>query len=158
MLVFSIALYTLIFGFLWGFHTLSDDTPDTISQIYYQMNDKYNKEFTILMATEAVGMSILAITCSVGLWWLGVIGCLGLLMVGLIPCYLHCDKCLWLHKLGAFVAAGGCVAWCISVNPLVTMYVCILYATHLIASGRTKAWYVAEICAFIDFFLTYWIQ
>lgn len=147
LLALLLAAYLIVCGRRWG-------VPDMISDTYYQGAGKW---FSALMAVEAISIAFEVIKYEDNsfLWTTcGLVGCAGLLTVGLVPMYHHCDKCHWAHKAGAYVAAAGCLSWCMAVNPLPVMYVAILYAAHMVGSAGQKPWYVAEICGFLAVFTT----
>lgn len=147
LLALLLVAYLIVCGHRWG-------VPEMVSDTYYQGAGRW---FTALMGVEAAGFAIeiLKYENIETLWTaLGIIGCIGLLIVGLVPMYHHCGKCHWAHKVGAWLAAIGCIGWCIAVNPLPTMYITILYASHMIATGKKKSWYVAEVSAFLSVYAT----
>lgn len=124
---------------------------EALSDTYYQGAGKW---FTALMLTEAVG--ILINTHPIppqGRGLFALVGCLGLVGVGLIPFYLHCRRCHWAHKAAAWVAAVGCVGWCLSVSVWPTAYCAVLMAAYLVAT-RKRWMLVAELLGFVDVFAT----
>lgn len=126
---------------------------EALSDTYYQGAGKW---FTALMLTEAVGISPLLVSPCGGETiplLLGIVGCLGLVGVGLIPFYLHCRRCHWAHKAAAWVAAVGCVGWCLSVSVWPTAYCAVLMAAYLVAT-RKRWMLVAELLGFVDVFAT----
>lgn len=124
---------------------------EALSDTYYQGAGKW---FTALMLTESLGI-LIDTQCSLprgGLGWV-IVGCLGLVGVGLIPFYLHCRRCHWAHKAAAWVAAVGCVGWCLSVSVWPTAYCAVLMAAYLVAT-RKRWMLVAELLGFVDVFAT----
>lgn len=150
VLIILLTSYLVICAKKWG-------VPEMISDTYYQGAGAW---FSAVMAAEAIGFLVATLHTSHSTLHAagGVLGCIGLLLVGVVPMYKHCRKHLFVHKVAAYVAAIGCIGWCLVVNPLPTIYVAILYAAHMIASGKKKSWYVAEISAFICIFVTLFIQ
>lgn len=170
LLALLLVAYLAVCGWRWG-------VPEMVSDTYYQGAGKW---FTALMALEAIGTAWLVIRnwelgirnycgavgccglsvldCYEGtsLFWTacGVVGCAGLLSVGVVPMYRHCERCHWAHKAAAWVAAIGCLGWCCSVDAWPTLYVGALWLAHYVITDGLKPWYVAEVCAFLDVFLT----
>lgn len=147
LLALLLVAYLAVCGWRWG-------VPEMVSDTYYQGAGKW---FTALMALEAIGIAFEVIKYeNNSLFWTacGVVGCAGLLSVGVVPMYRHCERCHWAHKAAAWVAAIGCLGWCCSVDAWPTLYVGALWLAHYVITDGLKPWYVAEVCAFLDVFLT----
>ena len=81
------------------------------------------------------------------------------MFVGVAPNYVNKDT-LPVHKCGAIVAAIGCVGWCSSVNlaPTLLLAIAVLIIYFPPAKKpKTVGYYWAELAAFLDMYLTYWI-
>lgn len=146
--------------------------PDMMSDVYYQLQrctgsevigDKrrqnYGWVFTLVMFASAILMLIPLLDCGKGIQFLAFLGCAGLMFVGAAPNYVDKDT-YPIHKGGAIVAAIGCVGWCASVNlaPTLLLAIAVLIIYFPPAKKpKTVGYYWAEVAAFLDVFLTYWI-
>lgn len=159
--------------------------PDMVSDTYYQLQGctgskvrpfaksrNFGWLFSVVMCMVAFLMMMCLLDLGKGTQFLAFWGCGGLMLVGLAPCYLSEDE-RQAHKVGAIVAAVGCVGWSTSVCWWVTSLVLLVYALYLVAlmllavanniwyfhRGKISShpWYWAEVAAFVDVFLTYWI-
>lgn len=147
LLALLLAACLVVCGWRWG-------VPEMVSDTYYQGAGRW---FTAVMAVEAIGIAFEVIKYEDNslLWTAcGIVGCAGLLGVGVVPMYRHCERCHWAHKAAAWVAAIGCLGWCCSVDAWPTLYVGALWLAHYVITDGLKPWYVAEVCAFADVFLT----
>lgn len=82
------------------------------------------------------------------------------MFVGAAPNYLDVDA-YPIHKVGALVAAAGCVGWCLSVCWVPTAILAFIYLLLVGYSdddGECKpVWYMAEVAGFLDVYITYWV-
>ena len=171
MYVLSIISFLLWAGFLllaamrFGIHAMMSD-------VYYQLQgctgsevigDKrkrnYGWVFTAVMVASAILMLIPMLDSGSGIQCLAFLGCAGLMFVGAAPNYIDKDT-LPVHKCGAIVAAIGCVGWCSSVNlaPTILLAIAVLIIYFPPAKKpKSVGYYWAEVAAFLDVYLTYWI-
>lgn len=171
MYVLSIISFLLLGGFL----LLADmrfGIPSMVSDVYYQLQNcagsevigdkrrrNYGWVFTLVMFVSAILMLISMLDCGKGIQCLAFLGCAGLMFVGAAPNYVDKDT-FPIHKSGAIVAAIGCVGWCASVNLVPTLLLAIaVLIIYFPPAAKPKAvgCYWAEVAAFIDVYLTYWI-
>lgn len=153
MFFLSIFLFILLALFiLAGYYAKGDQLPDLISDLYY-LGARWR--FSVIIIAVAIGMMVAILDCGKGIQCLCFLGCGGLMFVGAAPNYLDKDYYL-IHKIGALVAGIGCVGWCLSACFVPTLIIGAAYVLHVIYS-RQKLWCVAEISAFLDTFVTYWI-
>lgn len=171
MYVLSIISFLLLEGFLL-LAAMRFGIPNMISDVYYQLQgctgsevigDKrrqnYGWVFTLVMFVSAILMLIPLLDCGKGIQFLAFLGCAGLMFVGAAPNYADKDT-FPIHKGGAIVAAIGCVGWCASVNLAPTLLLAIaVLIIYFPPAKKPKAvgYYWAEVAAFLDVFLTYWI-
>lgn len=171
MYVLSIISFLLLEGFLL-LAAMRFGIPNMISDVYYQLQgctgsevigDKrrqnYGWVFTLVMFVSAILMLIPLLDCGKGIQFLAFLGCAGLMFVGAAPNYVDKDT-YPIHKGGAIVAAIGCVGWCASVNlaPTLLLAIAVLIIYFPPAKKpKTVGYYWAEVAAFLDVFLTYWI-
>lgn len=179
MYVLSIISFLLLGGFLL-LAAMRFGVPAMVSDVYYQLQkctgsevigDKrkrnYGWLFTFVMVTCAVLMMVCMLDTGKGVQFLAFLGCGGLMFVGAAPNYLDSDS-YPIHKVGALVAAAGCVGWCLSVCWSLTLIIACLYAFAMIKvyarnkfinfkAAKCHPWYWLEVSAFLDVFVTYWI-
>lgn len=146
--------------------------PAMVSDVYYQLQNyagsevigdkekrNYGWVFTLVMFLSAILMLIPILDSGKGIQFLAFLGCTGLMFVGFVPRYLDSAEHI-IHKSAAITAAIGCVGWCSSVNLaptlLLTIAVLIIYF-HPAKKPKAVEYYWAEIAAFLDVYLTYWI-
>ena len=97
--------------------------------------------------------------CGMGIQCLAFLGCAGLMFVGFVPRYLDSAEHI-IHKSAAITAAIGCVGWCASVNLIPTILLAIAALIIYFPPAKKQkvvGYYWAEIAAFLDVYLTYWI-
>lgn len=153
MLLLSIFLFVLLTLFvLAGYYANKKQLPDLISELYY-LGAKWR--FSVVMIAVALGMLIAILDCQKGIQCLCFLGCGGLMFVGAAPNYLDKDNRI-IHKVGAFVAGVGCVGWCLSACIIPTLAIGAAYILCAIYY-RQKLWCIAELSAFLDTFITYWM-
>lgn len=171
MYVLSIISFLLLGGFLL-LAAMRFGVPSMVSDVYYQLqgctgskiiDDKrkrnYGWVFTLVMFASAILMLIPLLGSDKGIQCLAFLGCAGLMFVSLAPRYLDNNEHA-IHKAAAITAAIGCVGWCSSVNLTPTLLLSI--ATLIVyfpPAKKPKAvgCYWAEVAAFLDVFLTYWL-
>ena len=171
MYVLSMISFLLWAGFLL-LAVMRFGIPEMMSDVYYQLQkctgsevigDKrkrnYGWVFTAVMVASAILMLIPMLDCGMGIQCLAFLGCAGLMFVGFVPRYLDSAEHI-IHKTAAITAAIGCVGWCSSVNLAPTILLAI--AVMIIyfppdKKPKTVGYYWAEIAAFLDVYLTYWI-
>lgn len=180
MWLLSLISFLLLGGFLL-LSAMRFGVPDMVSDTYYQLQGTTGSEvlggktkrnfgwvFSVVMVLVAFMMMVAILDLGRGVQCLAFIGCGGLAFVGCAPNYLGDESRV--HKIAAFVAAAGCVGWCLSVCWWVTAIIAILYILYvayafhlyeeLAISKRhwlAKPWYWLEVSAFLDVFVTYWI-
>lgn len=171
MYVLSIISFLLWAGFLL-LAAMRFGIPDMMSDVYYQLQkctgsevigDKrkrnYGWVFTLVVFASAILILIPLLDCGRGVQCLAFLGCAGLMFVGFAPHYLDSNEHA-IHKTAAITAAIGCVGWCSSVNLaptlLLAIAVLIIYFPPA-AKPKTVGYYWAELAAFLDVYLTYWI-
>ena len=171
MYVLSIISFLLLTGFLL-LAAMRFGIPAMVSDVYYQLqgcagskiiNDKckcnYGWVFTLVMFVSAILMLIPLLDCGKGIQCLAFLGCAGLMFVGFAPRYLDNNEHA-IHKAAAITAAIGCVGWCVSINlaPTLLLAIAVLIIYFPPAKKpKTVECYWAEMAAFLDVYLTYWI-
>lgn len=171
MYVLSIISFLLLAGFLL-LAAMRFGVPDMVSDVYYQLQEctgsevigdkrrqNYGCVFTLVMFVSALLMLIPLLDCGNGVQCLAFLGCAGLMFVGFAPRYLDNNEHA-IHKAAAITAAIGCVGWCLSVNlaPTLLLAIAVLIIYFPPAKNpKTVGYYWAEVAAFLDVFLTYWI-
>lgn len=180
MWLLSLISFLLLGGFLL-LSVMRFGVPDMVSDTYYQLQGTTGSEvlggktkrnfgwvFSVVMVLVALLMMVAILDLDKGLQCLAFIGCGGLAFVGCAPNYLGDESKV--HKIAAFVAAAGCVGWCLSVCWWVTFVIALIYTVYLlvidffkVANGiwyiskdvKFHPWYWLEIAGFADVFLTY---
>ena len=171
MYVLSIISFLLWAGFIL-LAAMRFGIPDMMSDVYYQLQgctgsevigDKrkrnYGWVFTAVMVTSSLLMLVSMLDSGRGIQCLAFLGCTGLMVVGFVPRYLDSAEHI-IHKSAAITAAIGCVGWCSSVNlaPTILLAIAVLIIYfHPAKKTKTVGYYWAEIAAFLDVYLTYWI-
>lgn len=171
MYVLSIISFLLLGGFLL-LAAMRFGVPAMVSDVYYQLqgcagskiiNNKckcnYGWVFTLIMFASAILMLIPLLDSGKGIQFLAFLGCAGLMFVGFAPHYLDSNEHA-IHKAAAITAAIGCVGWCSSVNlaPTLLLAIAVLIICFPPAKKpKAVGCYWAEVAAFIDVYLTYWI-
>ena len=170
-MLLSIISFLLLGGFLF-LSAIKFGVPTMVSDVYYQLQDytgsevidnklkrNYGWVFTAIMVASSILMLIPMLDCGMGIQCLAFLGCTGLMFVGLVPRYLDSTEHI-IHKSAAITSAIGCVGWCASVNLIPTILLAIaVLIIYFIPAKKPKAvgYYWAEIAAFLDVYLTYWI-
>lgn len=171
MYVLSIISFLLLAGFLL-LAAMRFGVPSMISDVYYQLQNcagsevigdkrrrNYGWVFTLVMFLSAILMLIPLLDCGKGIQFLAFLGCAGLMFVGFAPRYLDNNEHA-IHKSAAITAAIGCVGWCASINLaptlLLAIAVLIIYFPPAV-KPKAVGCYWAEVAAFLDVYLTYWI-
>lgn len=171
MYVLSIISFLMLGGFLL-LAAMRFGVPAMVSDVYYQLQNcagsevigdkekrNYGLVFTLVMFLSAILMLIPLLDSGKGIQCLAFLGCAGLMFVGAAPNYIDRNT-LSIHKCGAIVAAIGCVGWCSSVNLAPTLLLAIaVLIIYFPPAAKPKAvgCYWAEVAAFLDVYLTYWI-
>ena len=171
MYVLSIISFLLLAGFLL-LAAMRFGVPSMVSDVYYQLQDcpgsevigdkrkrNYGWVFTLVMFVSAILMLIPLLASGKGIQFLAFLGCAGLIFVGFVPRYLDSAEHI-IHKSAAITAAIGCVGWCASINltPTLLLAIAVLIIYFPPAKkSKTVGYYWAEVAAFLDVFLTYWI-
>lgn len=171
MYVLSIISFLMLGGFLllaamrFGF-------PAMVSDVYYQLQNctgsevmgnktkhNYGLLFTFIMFFTAITMMVCMLDSGKGIQFLAFIGCGGLMFVGAAPNYLDADA-YPIHKIGALVAAAGCVGWCMSACWVPTAVIALIYLLLVSCSDDdgecNPSLYMAEVAGFLDVYITYW--
>lgn len=171
MYVLSIISFLLLGGFLL-LAAMRFGIPSMVSDVYYQLQNcvgsevigdrrkrNYGWVFTLVMFSSAILMLVPMLDSGEGIQFLAFLGCAGLMFVGFAPHYLDNNEHA-IHKSAAITAAIGCVGWCASINLaptlLLAIAVLIIYFPPAI-KPKTVGYYWAEVAAFLDVFLTYWL-
>lgn len=171
MCVLSIISFLLLAGFLL-LAAMRFGVPAMVSDVYYQLQNcagsevvgdknkrNYGWVFTAVMITCAILMMVCMLDTGKGIQFLAFLGCAGLMFVGFVPRYLDSAEHI-IHKSAAITAAIGCVGWCSSVNlaPTLLLAIAVLIIYFPPAKKpKSVGYYWAEIAAFLDVYLTYWI-
>lgn len=146
--------------------------PDMVSDVYYQLQNcadgeivggkrkcNYGWVFTLVMFVSSLLMLVSLLDSGKGVQFLAFLGCAGLMFVAAAPCYLDNNERA-IHKAAAITAAIGCVGWCVSINlaPTLLLAIAVLIIYFPPAKKqKTTGYYWAEVAAFLDVYLTYWI-
>ena len=170
-MLLSIISFLLLGGFLF-LAAMRFGVPAMVSDVYYQLKDyngsevidnklkrNYGWVFTAIMVASSILMLIPMLDSGNGIQCLAFLGCAGLMFVGFVPRYLDSAEHI-IHKSAAITSAIGCVGWCASVNLIPTILLAIaVLIIYFIPAKKPKAvgYYWAEIAAFLDVYLTYWI-
>ena len=170
-MLLSIISFLLLGGFLF-LSAMKFGVPTMVSDVYYQLQDytgsevidnklkqNYGWVFTAIMVASSILMLIPMLDCGMGIQCLAFLGCAGLMFVGFVPRYLDSAEHI-IHKSAAITSAIGCVGWCASVNLIPTILLAIaVLIIYFPPAKKPKAvgYYWAEIAAFLDVYLTYWI-
>ena len=170
-MLLSIISFLLLGGFLF-LAAMRFGIPTMVSDVYYQLQDytgsevidnklkrNYGWVFTAIMVASSILMLIPMLDCGMGIQCLAFLGCAGLMFVGFVPCYLDSAEHI-IHKSAAITAAIGCVGWCASVNliPTILLAIAVLIIYFPPAKKpKSVGYYWAEVAAFLDVYLTYWI-
>ena len=171
MYILSVISFLLLGGFLL-LAAMRFGVPEMVSDVYYQLQNctgsevigdknkrNYGLVFTAVMITCAILMMVCMLDTGKGVQFLAFIGCVGLMFVGFSPNYLDADD-YPIHKVGALVAASGCVVWCLSVCWVPTAVIALIYLLLVRCSDDdgecNPSWYMAEVAGFLDVYITYW--
>lgn len=170
-MLLSIISFLLLGGFLF-LAAMRFGVPTMVSDVYYQLQDytgsevvdnklkrNYGWVFTAIMVASSILMLIPMLDSGSGIQCLAFLGCAGLMFVGFVPRYLDSAEHI-IHKSAAITSAIGCVGWCASVNliPTILLAIAVLIIYFPPAKKpKTVGYYWAEIAAFLDVYLTYWI-
>ena len=170
-MLLSIISFLLLGGFLF-LSAMRFGIPTMVSDVYYQLQDytgsevidnklkrNYGWVFTAIMVASSILMLIPMLDCGMGIQCLAFFGCAGLMFVGFVPRYLDSEEHI-IHKSAAITAAIGCVGWCASVNLIPTILLAIAVLIIYFPPAKKQkvvGYYWAEIAAFLDVYLTYWI-
>lgn len=171
MYILSIISFLLLAGFLL-LAAMRFGIPSMVSDVYYQLQNcagsevigdkekrNYGWVFTAVMVASAILMLVSLLDSGKGVQFLAFLGCAGLMFVAAAPCYLDNNERA-IHKAAAITAAIGCVGWCSSVNlaPTLLLAIAVLIIYFPPAKKqKTTEYYWAEVAAFLDVFLTYWL-
>lgn len=171
MWLLSLISFLLLGGFLL-LSAMRFGVPDMVSDTYYQLQGTTGSEvlggktkrnlgwvFSAVMVASALLMLISLLDSGKGIQFLAFLGCGGLMFVGFVPRYLDSAEHI-IHKSAAITAAIGCVGWCSSVNlaPTLLLAIAVLIIYFPPAKKpKVVGYYWAEIAAFLDVYLTYWI-
>lgn len=183
MYILSLASFLLLGGFL-TLAAMRFGVPNMVSDTYYQLSHTTDSDivpfggqrnmgwlFTLVMLSTALMMLMCILDTGQGVQFLAFLGCSGLAFVGFAPNYLQKDE-YKVHKVAATVAAIGCVGWCMSATVWPTIAIAAIYAVYLVLADLFKAadsiwyissgtefhpWYWAEVAAFADVYVTYWL-
>ena len=170
-MLLSIISFLLLGGFLF-LAAMKFGIPTMVSDVYYQLQDytgsevidnklkrNYGWVFTAIMVASSILMLIPMLDCGMGIQCLAFLGCAGLMFVGFVPRYLDNTEHI-IHKSAAITSAIGCVGWCASVNliPTILLAIAVLIIYFPPAKKpKSVGYYWAEVAAFLDVYLTYWI-
>ena len=170
-MLLSIISFLLLGGFLF-LSAMRFGIPTMVSDVYYQLQDytgsevidnklkrNYGWVFTAIMVASSILMLIPMLDSGKGIQFLAFLGCAGLMFVGFVPRYLDSAEHI-IHKSAATTSSIGCVGWCASVNLIPTILLAIaVLIIYFRPAKKPKAvgYYWAEIAAFLDVYLTYWI-
>ena len=171
MYVLSIISFLLWAGFLL-LAAIRFGVPAMVSDVYYQLQNcagsevvgdknkrNYGWVFTAVMVTCAILMMVCMLDSDMGIQCLAFLGCGGLMFVGFVPNYLDSEEHI-IHKSAAITSAIGCVGWCSSVNlaPTILLAIAVLIIYFPPAKKpKVVGYYWAELTAFLDVYITYWV-
>lgn len=171
MYILSIISFLLLAVFLL-LAAMRFGIPSMVSDVYYQLqgcagskiiNNKckcnYGWVFKLVMFVSAILILVPLLDSGKGIQFLAFLGCAGLMFVSLAPRYLDNNEHA-IHKAAAITAAIGCVGWCSSVNlaPTLLLAIAVLIIYFPPAKkSKNDGYYWAEVAAFLDVFLTYWL-
>ena len=171
MWLLSLISFLLLGGFLL-LSAMRFGVPDMVSDTYYQLQGTTGSEviggktkrnfgwvFSVVMFASALLMLVSLLDSGKGIQFLAFLGCAGLMFVGFVPRYLDSSEHI-IHKSAAITAAIGCVGWCSSVNLAPTLLLAIAVLIIYFPPAKkpnSVGYYWAEIAAFLDVYLTYWI-
>lgn len=171
MYILSIISFLLLAGFLL-LAAMRFGIPSMVSDVYYQLQNcagsevigdkckrNYGWVFALVMFVSALLMLIPLLDCGRGVQCFAFLGCTGLMFVGFVPRYLDSNEHA-IHKSAAIMSTIGCVGWCSSVNlaPTLLLAIAVLIIYFPPAKKqKTTEYYWAEVAAFLDVFLTYWL-
>lgn len=171
MYVLSIISFLMLGGFLL-LAAMRFGVPAMVSDVYYQLQNcagsevigdkekrNYGWVFTLIMFASALLMLVPLLESGKGIQFLAFLGCAGLMFVGFAPHYLNSAEHI-IHKTAAITAAIGCVGWCSSVNLAPTLLLAIAVLIIYFPPAKkpdSVGYYWAELAAFLDVYLTYWI-
>ena len=170
-MLLSIISFLLLGGFLF-LAAMRFGIPTMVGDVYYQLQnctgsavigDKSKRTsgwvFNAVMVASATLMLLPMLDSGSGIQCLAFLGCTGLMFVGFVPRYLDSEEHI-IHKSAAITSAIGCVGWCSSVNlaPTILLAIAVLIIYFPPAKKpKSVGYYWAEIAAFLDVYLTYWI-
>ena len=170
-MLLSVISFLLLGGFL-VLAAMMFGVPAMVSDVYYQLQDctgsevignklkrNYGLVFTAIMVASSLLMLVSLLDSGKGIQFLAFLGCAGLMFVGFVPRYLDSSEHI-IHKTAAITAAIGCVGWGSSVNLAPTLLLAIAVLIIYFPPSKkpkTVGYYWAEIAAFLDVYLTYWI-
>ena len=170
-MLLSVISFLLLGGFL-VLAAMRFGVPAMVSDVYYQLQDctgsevignklkrNYGWVFTAIMVASSLLMLVSLLDSGKGIQFLAFLGCGGLMFVGFVPRYLDSAEHI-IHKSAAITAAIGCVGWCASVNliPTILLAIAVLIIYFPPAKKpKSVGYYWAEVAAFLDVYLTYWI-
>ena len=170
-MLLSIISFLLLGGFLF-LAAMRFGVPTMVSDVYYQLQNctgselidnkrkrNYGWVFTAVMVASSILMLIPMLDCGMGIQCLAFLGCAGLMFVGFVPRYLDSAEHI-IHKSAAITSAIGCVGWCASVNLIPTILLAIAMLLIYFPPAKqpnSVGYYWAEVAAFLDVYLTYWI-
>lgn len=171
MYVLSMISFLLWAGFLL-LAAMRFGVPAMVSDVYYQLQEctgsevigdkrkrNYGWVFTAVMVASAILMMVCMLDTGKGVQFLAFLGCAGLIFVGFVPRYLDSAEHI-IHKSAAITSAIGCVGWCASVNLIPTLLLAISVLIIYLPPAKNQkvvGYYWAELAAFLDVYLTYWI-
>ena len=174
MIFLSAFSATVLFLFLLLCY-VSFGITDMISDSYYKLNKIGNGKgniFSITMFIVGLCMMICLLDTEQGVQPFAFGGGAGLLFVSVAPNFKEMDI-RTVHKAGAVLSGLCCIGWCISVNWMPTILISLLYLIYLLRNGANTRiaklfhlnntaglshWlYWAEVAAFLDTFITYWL-
>ena len=170
-MLLSIISFLLLGGFLF-LAAMRFGVPTMVSDVYYQLQDytgskvidnklkrNYGWVFTAVMVASSILMLIPMLDSGKGIQCLAFLGCAGLMFVGFVPRYLDSAEHI-IHKSAAIISAIGCIGWCASVNLIPTILLAIAMLIIYFSPAKKHkvvGYYWAEVAAFLDVYLTYWI-
>ena len=170
-MLLSVISFLLLGGFLF-LAAMRFGIPTMVSDVYYQLQDytgskvidnklkrNYGWVFTAIMVASSLLMLVSLLDSGKGIQFLAFLGCAGLMFVGFVPHYLDSEEHI-IHKSAAITSAIGCVGWCASVNliPTILLAIAVLIIYFPPAKKpKSVGYYWAEVAAFLDVYLTYWI-
>lgn len=137
--------------------------PSMVSDTYYQLETRRKNLgwiFTAVLWLVSLTMLMCLLDTGKGIQAFAFLGCAGLAFVGAAPRFRQQEE-RGVHRTGAAIAALGGIAWSLTACWYVTVIIAIQYILYLLRchyrKDMTHIGYWAEVSAFLDVYITYWL-